>query len=167
MKTLKQTTLVIALSIVAAGITLAADASTVNEPTSRASVIAELDAARASGALTAMNSEDGGSMYLAQQAQAAPRSRDGVVAELMQARRNGTLDVLVGEDSGAVYLAATQPIGLLARAPDRNEFDTGLAAAILGEDSGSFYLSRLAASMAGNQPQVFYVGPAKAAASGS
>lgn len=71
----------------------------------RAEVLAELHAARASGSLAQAHAEDGGSFHLARQAWTSTRTRAEVMAEVLAAHRNGVAEVMTGEDSGSFYLA--------------------------------------------------------------
>ena len=71
----------------------------------RADVVAELHAARASGELAMLNGEDSGSFQLAALRQAGTRTRAEVRAEVLAARQSGELDAMTGEDSGSFHLA--------------------------------------------------------------
>lgn len=71
----------------------------------RAEVVAELHAARASGSMAQAHAEDGGSFQLARQAWASGRTRAEVHAEVLAARRSGETAAMTGEDSGSAYLA--------------------------------------------------------------
>lgn len=76
---------------------------------SRAQVIAELQAARASGELGAMTAEDSGSARLTAALTGPGLTRAEVIAEVIAARARGELDALFGEDSGSMHLAQRQP----------------------------------------------------------
>jgi hypothetical protein len=71
----------------------------------RSQVIAELDAARASGELNALVGEDSGSAYLAALPYASNLNREQVMAELDRARDDGEPMALLGEDSGSFLLS--------------------------------------------------------------
>jgi hypothetical protein len=71
----------------------------------RAEVVAELHAARASGLLAQLHAEDGGSFALARQAFVPGKTRAEVRAEVLAARASGELAAMSGEDSGSFHLA--------------------------------------------------------------
>ena len=71
----------------------------------RSQVIAELDAARASGELNALIGEDSGSAYLVALPYTSSLSREQVMAELHRARDEGEPMAWIGEDSGSVLLS--------------------------------------------------------------
>ena len=102
MKKLAQLAAVVGLGL---GVISAATAQDSSGPKSRAEVIAELNAARDSGELTAMVGEDSGSFYLSQKASSSTLSRRQVVADVLKARRVGDLDWMYGEDSGSFVLS--------------------------------------------------------------
>jgi hypothetical protein len=141
-------------------------------PRTRAEVIQELDAARASGELAAMHSEDSGSIWLwrqmQSQAQAPTRGAAAAASATVRAasRSTGTQPAaggdcshaMLGEDSGSFCLAALPNTSTLTRAEvlaevirarARGELHAGL-----GEDSGSL-------GIAGRQgqPALRYAGP--------
>lgn len=95
----------LAAAVIGAAASGLARAQEEDAPRSRAEVIAELDAARASGELAAMVGEDSGSMFLAALPFSSQRTRAQVQAEVIEARRSGELNAFAGEDSGLVYLA--------------------------------------------------------------
>ena len=76
----------------------------------REQVRAEMFAARASGELASVHSEDSGAAYLAQIKPVITLTREQVLAELFAARESGELDAMNGEGSGAVYLARRAPV---------------------------------------------------------
>lgn len=127
----KLTILTAAAALSCAAIGLAhADEET---PRSRAEVIAELDAARSSGQQPALLGEDGGSAWLAQQAQASRLTREVVLAQVHAAQARGDLHALIGEDSGSVFLStpAAYP-GLIYAGPN-----VGPTAVATAADSGA------------------------------
>lgn len=71
----------------------------------RAEVIAEVLAARASGELARAHGEDGGSFAFAQEVFVASRTRAEVLAEVLAERASGALHAFSGEDSGSTWLA--------------------------------------------------------------
>jgi hypothetical protein len=77
---------VVAIACVGAGLARADDGA----PITRAQVIAEVHAARASGELYAMGAEDSGSFWLSQQPWRSTLTREQVRAELAAACSDGT-----------------------------------------------------------------------------
>lgn len=76
-------------------------------PLSRAQVMAELNAARASGELDAIGAEDSGSFWLSHQAGRSAMTRAQVLADLAACGK--VCDTMYGEDSGALHMGQ-QPI---------------------------------------------------------
>ena len=112
----------------------------------RAEVIAERDAARASGWTLAMAGEDSGSHYLSQQRQVSTRARAEAVTQYGARLADGWSVAMVGEDSGSHYLSQQRWVSTRTRAEVRADLEaasrSGELAAMSSEDSGSAYLSR-------------------------
>lgn len=162
MKTI-QITLITAACLCALGSALADSA----EPRSRADVLAELNAARADGTLSAMVGEDSGSFRLSQRQQPSTTTRAQVIAELHAARSSGETASLVGEDSGSFLLARAEPSSTTrAQVIEalKAAIASGEAGALIGEDSGASYLAhrdardRAMAAARSRQQQVARVG---------
>lgn len=75
----------------------------------RADVLAELIAARASGELAALAGEDSGSSFLSSRHGRSTRTRAQLIGELLVAQATGELGALVGEDSGSEFLRRLMP----------------------------------------------------------
>ena len=88
--------IVISLGITTCTASLAAGEGT---PRTRAEVMAERDAAQASGWITAMTGEDSGSFYLSQPPWVATRTRTVVIAGVKPASASGELAELHRESS--------------------------------------------------------------------
>lgn len=144
---------VAAIAVVSSGLARADDA-----PITRAQVIADLNAARASGELAAMAGEDSGSFWLAQRIGRPAQTRQQVVAEAVLSRGTGHCTTLTGEDSGSMCLASLPFTSQRTRADVLAEVidarQQGVLYALVGEDSGSAHLSRR-----GTTAPVIYAGP--------
>jgi len=93
-----------AFAVLAAAAALSSAGMASAQGLTRAEVQAQLAQAQANGTLGALDGEDSGSAYLAENFRSTePRAE--VKAELAQAKADGTLGALDGEDSGSVYLA--------------------------------------------------------------
>ena len=153
MNKLSQITAAVSLCLLASAAALAEDT-----PRTRAEVIAELNAARASGELGAFTGEDGGSMFLSRQALPSSLTRAEVIVETRLARVSGEIDAYTGEDSGSDYLSHHAQASRLTRADVIAETQQARAhgemAAYSGEDSGSAFISRQLAV-----PSTRYAGP--------
>ena len=104
MKKLAYLAAAVALGFGAVG-TATADETAV--PKTRAVVVAELNAARHSGELTAMVGEDSGSFYLSRQTSRSGLSRGQVRAHVVAPHRSNNLEWMYGEDSGSFVLSGT------------------------------------------------------------
>lgn len=91
----------IKITLIAAAVFAAVCARAEHVGLTRAEVVAELDAARASGELGAYAGEDSGSFHLSRHGVGAQKTRAEVVSELEQARSDGSLASAQGEDSGS------------------------------------------------------------------
>lgn len=100
MNQLSQITAAVSLCLLASAAALAEDT-----PRMGAEVIAELNAARASGELGAFTGEDSGSMFLSRQAQPSSLTRAEVIAETRLARVSGEINAYTGEDSGSAFIS--------------------------------------------------------------
>lgn len=103
MSKFSMSSIVVSLALCGGAAAMAAEAD-VEQPRSRAEVIAERDAALAAGTIATFTGEDSGDQYLSRQPWLPSRSRAEVVAEVMGALRSGLLAVMFGEDSGSGYL---------------------------------------------------------------
>jgi hypothetical protein len=98
-------------------------------PKTRAAVVAELQAARASHVLGVMTGEDSGSFYFSQQPLVTTTTRAQVLSEAAAERRSGELAALFAEGSGAPMVQATstltraQVVAELLRARASGELD--------------------------------------------
>lgn len=118
----------VAIALVAAGLARANEEA----PLARAEVIAERDAARASGELLALVGEDSGSVWLTQQAQPSRLTRQEVQAQVRTAALRGDLHALIGEDGGSMFVPLPGgPGGLLYAGPNvgASEAESGVPAA--------------------------------------
>jgi hypothetical protein len=117
---------------------------------SRADVIADMHAARASGLLDALHGEDSGSFHLSRQAAPTALTRDAVRAQLAAARASGDFAELHSEDSGSDYLTRHMAPSTLTRAQVRAEMlaarTSGELQAMTSEDSGSAYIASVQAT---------------------
>ena len=120
MKTSRRTIVATAAFAATCAFQTAVQAQDAGPGKTRAEVIAELDAARASGEKAVYSAEDSGSFRLANPAPAAGRSRADVMAEMFAARASGETAALTGEDSGAAWLATKGmgPAGAVHASPD-------------------------------------------------
>jgi hypothetical protein len=160
MNGLTQITVAITLGMASAGMALADEA--VQPSRARTDVGAELVAARASGELAALVSEDSGSAWLSRQASASKLTRSDVIAEMEAARRRGELAALVSEDSGSSWLSRMASGSQTTRAEVIAEVlaarRSGELAATHGQDDSSAYVERVAARDIG-QRSVWHAGP--------
>ena len=152
----KITTLAAAAFAVAYGLIAPVHAADLQGAPTRAEVRAELDAARASGELHAIHSEDSGSAWLSRQPQAQATTRQAARESAIAAGCSGMrCAALMGEDSGSFVLSAQAASGPASRAQVKAELmraiESGELAAMYGEDSGSVLLSRRTVN-----PTVFY-----------
>ena len=112
---------------------------------SRADVVAEMHAARASGLTDALHSEDCGSFHLSRQTATAGLTRAEVLAQLAAARASGEFAELHSEGSGSDYLTRHAAPSTLTRAQVRAEMlaarASGELQAMTSEDSGSAYMA--------------------------
>lgn len=94
-------------TITAITLTLLASTAALAQSSTREQVVAELQRARASGELSALQSENSASFNpaFAQTAKAKGKTRAEVLAELKQARSKGSLDLINGDVSGYPQLA--------------------------------------------------------------
>ena len=115
--------IVIALGVATCGAALAVEEEA---PRTRAEVVAERNAALASGWVAAMMGEDSGSFHLARQPWVSTRTRAEVMAELKAARADGTLAELNSEAGGPIY-ARVQTASSVTRAQVREELRQALA----------------------------------------
>jgi len=127
-------------------------------PTTREQVLAELEAARASGELHAMVGEDSGSFWLARQPNRSTLTRAQVKAELVAAGGPQAVAINTSESGNSATFAAAVGAGPLTRAQVHAEVlrarSRGELYAMVGEDSGS----SLPAGFA-TQRDVIYAGP--------
>lgn len=123
MKAYALKSIVIALGVATCGAALAVDEEA---PRTRAEVVAERNAALASGWMAAMNGEDAGSFHLSRQAWVSTRTRAEVVAELKAARKDGTLELASSEAGGPIY-ALAQPASPVTRAQVQEELRVAMA----------------------------------------
>ena len=112
-----------------------------SDPTTRAQVIAELNAARASGGMPALVGEDSGSAWLASQRTASTMTRRQARDDTIAACAQGRCTAMVGEDGGSWLMSMAAAPAQRTRAEVvaevRQARAQGQACAACGEDSGS------------------------------
>ena len=106
-----KTLTVFAAALLSAGV-LFADGASADTSKTREQVIAELQQARASGELAALNSED--SANFLQNKTVSTKTRAQVLAELQEAQKSGELAALNSEDSSN-FLRSNQPASTKTR----------------------------------------------------